>query len=162
MYTLLQRRACMVDRQGQQLGNYRLLRLLGRGGFAEVYLGQHIYLNSDAALKVLQIVLTDEDIERFAKEARTLASLNHPHIIRVRDFAVEKGTPFLVMEYAANGTLRQRHPQGSRLPTETVVSYVRQVASALQYAHDQHLIHRDVKPENMLLGSSNEILLSDF
>src|SRR5439155_1097565 len=59
MYTLLQRRACMVDRQGQQLGNYRLLRLLGRGGFAEVYLGQHIYLNSQAALKVLQIVLND-------------------------------------------------------------------------------------------------------
>ena len=152
----------MADRSGQQLGNYRLLHLLGRGGFAEVYLGQHIYLNSLAALKVLQIVLTDEDIERFAKEARTLASLNHPHIIRVRDFAVENGTPFLVMEYAANGTLRQRHPQGSRLPTETVVSYVRQVASALQYAHDQHLIHRDVKPENMLLGANQEILLSDF
>src|SRR5437016_378706 len=72
--------AKMADRSGQQLGNYRLLRLLGRGGFAEVYLGQHLYLNSLAALKVLHIVLTDEDIERFAKEARTLASLNHPHI----------------------------------------------------------------------------------
>src|SRR5437016_10866543 len=154
MYTLLQRRACMVDRQGQQLGNYRLLRLLGRGGFAEVYLGQHIYLNNQAALKVLQIILNDEDIERFAKEARTLASLNHPHIVRVLDFAVEDGTPFLVMEYAASGTLRHRHPKGSHLATETVVSYVRQIASALQYAHDQHLVHCDIKPENMLVGSS--------
>src|SRR5713226_6912347 len=150
------------DRTGQQLGNYRLLRLLGRGGFAEVYLGQHIYLNSQAALKVLQIVLNDEDIEHFAKEARTLASLTHPHIVRVLDFAVENGTPFLVMEYAANGTLRQLHPQGTRLPLATIVPYVRQVASALQYAHNQHLVHRDIKPENMLLGSNGEVLLSDF
>jgi predicted ATPase/DNA-binding CsgD family transcriptional regulator len=152
----------MADRSGQQLGNYRLLRLLGRGGFAEVYLGQHIYLNSQAALKVLQIALNDEDIEHFAKEARTLASLTHPHIIRVLDYAVENGTPFLVMEYAANGTLRQRYPHGTRLPVETIISYVRQVASALQYAHDQRLIHRDIKPENMLLGATGEILLSDF
>src|SRR6266516_5026348 len=96
----------MAGREGQQLGNYRLLRLLGRGGFAEVYLGQHIYLNSKSALKILQITLNDEDIERFVKEARTLASLAHPHIVRVLDLAVENGTPFLVMEYAANGTLR--------------------------------------------------------
>src|SRR6266849_2272624 len=152
----------MADRSGQQLGSYRLLHLLGRGGFAEVYLGQHIYLNSQAALKVLQIVLNEEDIEHFAKEARTLASLTHPHIIRVLDYAVENGTPFLVMEYAANGTLRQRHPHGTLLPFETIISYVRQVASALQYAHDQRLIHRDIKPENMLLGATGEILLSDF
>src|SRR6266851_4004770 len=152
----------MADREGQQVGSYRLLHLLGRGGFAEVYLGQHIYLNSQAALKVLQTVLNEEDIEHFAKEARTLASLTHPHIIRVLDYAVENGTPFLVMEYAANGTLRQRHPHGTLLPVETIISYVRQVASALQYAHDQRLIHRDIKPENMLLGSTGEILLSDF
>src|ERR1700738_4430045 len=152
----------MADRSGQQLGNYRLLLLLGRGGFAEVYLGQHIYLGSQAALKVLPAVLNDEDIEQFAKEARTLASLNHPHIIRVLDFAVENGIPFLVMEYAANGTLRQLHPQGTRLPGETVISYVRQIAPALQFAHDQHLIHRDIKPENMLLSTNGEILLSDF
>ena len=104
--------AQMADRSGQQLGNYRLLRLLGRGGFAEVYLGQHIYLGSQAALKVLSLVLTDEDTGQFAKEARTLASLNHPHIIRVLEFAIENNTPFLVMEYANNGTLRQLHPQG--------------------------------------------------
>src|SRR5712691_1656618 len=128
----------MADRSGQQLGNYRLLRLLGRGGFAEVYLGQHIYLGSQAALKVLPLVLNDEDIESFAKEARILASLNHPHIVRVLDFAVENGTPFLVMQYAINGTLRQLHPHNSRLSGETVISYVQQIASALQYAHDQH------------------------
>ncbi|HJT58697.1 MAG TPA: protein kinase [Ktedonobacteraceae bacterium] len=152
----------MADRTGQQLGNYRLIRLLGRGGFAEVYLGQHVYLNNQAALKVLQIILNDADIEHFAKEARTLASLTHPHIVRVFDFAVENGTPFLVMEYAVSGTLRQRHPLETRLPTETVISYIRQIASALQYAHDQRLVHRDIKPENMLVGSAGEILMSDF
>lgn len=152
----------MADLQGQQLGNYRLLRLLGRGGFAEVYLGQHVYLNSEAALKVLQLVLEEKHVEDFLREARILASLSHPQIVRVHDFAVEHSTPFLVMEYAANGTLRQRHPQGTPVPSEAIVSYVRQIASALQYAHDRGLIHRDVKPENMLLGSRNEVLLSDF
>jgi predicted ATPase/DNA-binding CsgD family transcriptional regulator len=152
----------MADRSGQQLGNYRLLRLLGQGGFAEVYLGQHTYLNRLAALKVLQLVLNDEDIERFVKEARILASLNHPHIVRVLDFAVEQGIPFLVMEYIANGNLRERYPQGTRVPNEEIISYVQQIASALQYAHDLHLIHRDIKPENILLGSGGEVLLSDF
>lgn len=104
----------MTDRVGQRLGNYRLVRLLGRGGFAEVYLGEHIHLNSYAALKVLHTVLKDEERASFLKEAQTLVGLSHPHIVRVLDFAVEEGTPFLVMEYAPNGTLRQRHPAGTR------------------------------------------------
>src|SRR2546423_329442 len=70
--------------------------------------------------------------------------------------------PFLVMEYAPGGTLRKRHPKGERLPLPTFVAYVQQVAEALQYAHDQRLIHRDVKPDNLLLGRQGEILLSDF
>src|SRR2546421_621478 len=146
----------------RQLGNYRLLRLLGRGGFAEVYLGEHIYLKSLAALKLLHVVLTDEDSEAFVQEAQTLAHLIHPHIMRVLDFAVQDGTPFLVMDYAPGGTLRHRHPRDTRMPLDTIVSYVNQVASALQYAHDQRLIHRDVKPENMLLGAHDEVLLADF
>ncbi len=152
----------MADRVGQQLGNYRLTRLLGRGGFAEVYLGEHVYLKNHAALKILSVVLNDEHVEGFVKEAQALAHLAHPHIVRVLDFAVEDGTPFLVMEYAPNGTLRQRHPGDSRLSPKVVVSYIQQVASALQYAHEQRLIHRDVKPENMLLGPHEEVLLSDF
>ena len=152
----------MADRAGQQLGNYRLIRMLGRGGFAEVYLGEHVYLNSYAALKVLHTVLRDEEQASFLKEAQTLVRLSHPHIVRVLDFAVEEGTPFLVMEFAPNGTLRQRHPVGTRLALDTIVHYVQQVASALHYAHNQRLIHRDVKPENMLIDAQNNILLSDF
>ena len=152
----------MPNRVGQQLGNYRLIRLLGRGGFAEVYLGEHIRLNTMAAIKVLQTQLEDTDANSFLIEAKTIAQLEHPHIIRILDFDIEEGIPFLVMSYAPNGTLRQRYPRGTRLPLPTVVSYIKQVADALQYAHDAKLIHRDIKPENMLLGKRDEVLLSDF
>jgi serine/threonine protein kinase/limonene-1,2-epoxide hydrolase len=152
----------MADRVGQQLGNYRLVRLLGQGGFAEVYLGEHIHLNTQAAIKVLRTQLSSEDVANFHIEARTIAHLVHPNIVQVLDFGVENGTPFLVMAYAPNGTLRQRHRRGQPLPAPTIISYVKQVAAALQYAHNQKLIHRDVKPENMLVARNDEILLSDF
>ncbi len=150
------------DRVGQQLGNYRLTHLLGQGGFGDVYLGQHIYLNTQAAIKVLLEQMTAQDFQSFLKEAQTVAALKHPHILRVLEFGLDDATPFLVMEYASRGTLRQRHPQGTTVPLPTVVSYVKQVASALQYAHDQKIIHRDVKPENMLVGDQDNIVLSDF
>ena len=152
----------MTDRVGQHLGSYRLLRLLGRGGFASVYLGEHSYLRSPAALKVLHTHLSEEDAAQFLREAQTLGRLTHPHIVRVLDFAVQEGIPFLVMEYAPGGTLRMRHPIGTRLPLDPIVTYVSQVASALQYAHERRLIHRDVKPENLFLNEREEVLLGDF
>ena len=152
----------MVDRVGQQLGNYRLLRLLGQGGFAEVYLGEHLYLKTQAAIKVLHAQIVDDNSESFIAEARTIASLVHPHIVRVLDFGIEQTIPFLVMDYAPHGTLRRRYPNGTLLPLTTIVPYVRQLADALQHAHNVKLIHRDIKPENMLLGSNDEVLLSDF
>jgi serine/threonine protein kinase len=90
----------MTNRAGQQLGNYRLTRLLGRGGFADVYLDEHVYLNKPAALKVLHLRLGEQETEQFLREAQTLARLEHPHIVRVLDFAVQDGLPFLVMDYA--------------------------------------------------------------
>lgn len=152
----------MADRVGQQLGNYRLIRLLGEGGFAEVYLGEHIHLGTEAAIKVLHTQLTSDDMEQFRSEARTIARLKHSHIIRVLDFGVEGKIAFLVMDYAPKGSLRQRYPKGVILPLSRIVSFTKQIATALQYAHNQKLIHRDIKPENMLLESENEILLSDF
>lgn len=152
----------MTDRTGQQIGNYLLTRPLGQGGFAEVYHGEHIYLKTQAAIKVLLTQLASDDIEEFLKEARTIANLIHPNIVRVLEFGIENKTPFLVMDYASNGTLRQRHPKGSCLGPEIIVPYLKQIAAGLQYAHDQKLIHRDIKPENLLVGRHNEILLSDF
>ncbi len=146
----------LVTREGQQIGAYQLIRLLGRGGSAEVYLGEHVYLKSKAALKLLPVVLQEEERAGFLREAQTLAHLEHPHIVRILDFAVEAGTPFLVMEYAPRGSLRLRHPGGTRLPLTTIISYVQQAASALQYAHNQQLIHCDVKPENLLLNERDD------
>lgn len=150
------------DRAGQQLGNYRLIRLLGEGAFAEVYLGEHVHLGRQVAIKVLHTRLVKRDIEKFRNEARTIAALEHPNIVSVIDFGVEYHTPYLVLTYGVHGNLRQRHPKGAQLPLATIVSSVKQVAAALQYAHDEKFIHRDVKPENMLLGKHDEILLSDF
>jgi serine/threonine protein kinase/Tfp pilus assembly protein PilF len=155
-------RLMIMDRVGQQFGNYRLLRLLGRGGFAEVYLGEHVYLQTQAAIKVLHIRLAHGELKDFLQEARTIAHLEHPHIIQVLDFGLQDSTPFLAMHYACNGSLRQRHPAGAPVSLESIVGYVRDVASALQYAHDQQLIHRDIKPENMLLGRNAVLYLSDF
>ncbi len=152
----------MADRIGQQFGNYRLVSLLGQGGYAEVYLGQHVRLDLQAAIKVLHTHLTGQEAEHFQQEAQTIAKLTHPSIVRIFDFDVQDGMPFLVMDYAPNGSLRRRHPKGSVLPLPQIVSYVKQVAAALQYAHERKFIHRDVKPENMLLGRQQEVLLSDF
>jgi len=152
----------MVDRVGQQLGNYRLASLLGQGGYAEVYLGQHVRFKQQAAIKVLHAHLSEQEVEHFQQEAETIATLAHPSIIRVLDFDVQDDIPFLVMDYAPNGSLRQRFPKGSLVPLPMIVSSVKQVADALHYAHEQKFIHRDVKPENMLLGRRQEVLLSDF
>lgn len=154
----------MGNREGQQLGNYQLIHLLGRGGFAEVYLGKHIYIETQAAVKVLSAQLVGDNLKRFIREAKIVASLEHPHIVRVLDFGIEgdEEIPFLVMSYAPHGTMRQCYPKESIMPLDEVLSYVQHIAPALQYAHDCKVIHRDVKPENMLLSNQEEILLSDF
>ena len=152
----------MADRVGQFFGNYRLLRLLGRGAFAEVYLAEHRYLEVPAAIKVLHVRMEPRTHERFRREARTIAHLQHPHIVRVLDFGFQDQTPYLVMEYTPNGTLRSRHPRGTRLPLEQIVRYAKQLAPALDYAHQQRVIHRDVKAENILLSANDEVMLSDF
>src|SRR5207302_3339656 len=115
-----------------------------------------------AAVKVLTTKLTPDMIEQFCNEARTIFSLEHPHIVRVLDYSLNGHKPYIVMHYAANGPLRKRHLRGTRVPLQMVVEYVKQVAAALQYAHDRGLVHRDVKPDNMLIGKQGEILLSDF
>src|SRR5579862_6656072 len=99
----------MPDHTDQRLGNYRLLRLLGKGGYAEVYLGQHRYLKTEAAIKIFPSFLSEEDRNAFLSEAQVMARLIHPHIVRILEGSVEHGIPFLVMDYAPNGTLRDVH-----------------------------------------------------
>ncbi len=146
----------------ERIGNYYLLQPLWQGSLASVYLGEHRQYGTRAAIKILHSVLADEEAEKFLAQAEIIARLDHPHIVRLLDYGIENGLPFLVMQYVPNGSLRQLHPRGSQLPIATVVSYVKQVAPALQYIHDQELIHCDVKPHNMLLNSRHEVVLSDF
>ncbi len=150
----------MADLVGRQLGNYRLIRFLGRGDVAEVYLGEHIPSNNQVAIKVLGIHGGDETA--FQNAAHALTQLNHPHILRIVDYGINYPYAFLVMDYLSNGNLRQRHPKGETVPLATIVSYVMQVTQALQYAHSKELFHSNIKPENMLIGSQNAILLGDI
>lgn len=150
------------NRAGQKLGNYQLKRLIGQGGFAEVYLAEHVYLKTQAAVKVLQMQLAREDQEGFLNEARTIARLKHPNILSVLEFGVEQGTAFLIMDYAPHGSLRDCYQKHTLLKPITVLPHLKQAAAALQYAHQQNIIHRDIKPENLLLGPGDETLLSDF
>lgn len=152
----------MADHIGQQFGNYRLTRLLSSDMLAEVYLGEHVYLKTQAAIKVLQMYIKPNEFQGFREEAQTIADLKHPRIVRVLDFGVQGAVPFLVMDYASLGTLRDRHPSGSRLQVSTILPYVKQIAQALQYAHDHQLVHREVKPENMLVEAANDLLLNNF
>lgn len=155
--------ASIQGRIGEQIGEYRLLRYLGCGSFSVVYLAEQIHDHTLAAVKLLHTPLTASNGWRaFLNEARSIR-LQHPHILPLLDFGTDQEeTPFLVMEYAAGGTLRKRYPRGRQVPLPIIALYTMQLASALQYAHDRHLIHRDVKPENMLLRADGTILLSDF
>jgi eukaryotic-like serine/threonine-protein kinase len=156
---MLQQRPSLI---GQQFGNYRLLRLIGAGGFAEVYLAERLNLGTQVAIKVLHTQLVETDIDAFRREAHTIARLQHPHIIRILDFNIENSTPFLVMDYASGGTMRERYPRGTSVPLPIIVSSTQQIADALQYAHNEKIIHRDIKPENILLDEHDDVLLSDF
>jgi serine/threonine protein kinase len=122
---------CMIEQVEQRLGNYRLVQLLGKGAFAEVYLGEHLYLNTPVAIKVLRSQVDSPTLADFLTEARHVSQLVHPHIIRVFDFGLEAEASFLVMDYAPFGNLRQLHPPGMVVPLPIIVSYVRALASAL-------------------------------
>ena len=119
----------MVNLVGQQFGQYRLTRLLGRGRFADVYLGEQIYLASQAAIKVLSAPLASEAHSGFLDEARTLVSLAHPRIIRLLDYGGQEQTPFLVMEYAPSGARWHAAKAPSRRRT-ALTSYRRGVCAA--------------------------------
>jgi serine/threonine protein kinase len=151
----------MKRQERRRFGNYWIIELLGQGGFADVYLGEHVSLRTPVAIKVLNDRPTREKKERFLTEAYITANLTHRHIVQVLDFDEDSSPPFLVMEYAPNGSLDTRHRR--RLPSiPTIVSYVKQISSALDYAHRRGVIHCDVKPNNMLLDANDDILLIDF
>jgi len=145
-------------------GRYRLIRELGRGAFGAVYLAKDTHENDrEVAVKMLATRISEPAQQKaFRDEANLIAGWNHPNIVNILDNGIEDETPFIVIGYAPNGTLRQSHPKGTSVPLDEVVSYAEQIGAALQYAHNRRVIHRDIKPENLLLGSDMQVLLSDF
>lgn len=155
--------------QGQMLGRYQLLRLLGRGSMGEVWLADDTQLHRQVAIKMLPTMMADDRqyLEAFAKEARAAAALEHPHILPVHDFGEQQTAQaqvitYLVMPYISGGTLRDRLKTLQRtLPVTESLRYLRHAALAIDYAHSQHVLHRDIKPANMLL-QQDWLLLADF
>lgn len=146
-------------------GRYRLDQHLGTGGFARVFLATDLLLNRTVAAKVLNHDLGVDPafLGRFSAEAQAVAKLDHPNILGIYDFGQADGTAYLIMPYVDGGSLYQRlRRQGPLSPAETS-AYLRQVGAALDYAHRQRLVHRDLKPQNMLLRADDDrLLLSDF
>lgn len=145
------------DLTGRTMGRYQVLERLGRGGMAEVYRAYQPTLDRFVALKVIYPHLaSDPDLlERFGREARAVAALHHPNIVQVHDFDVHEGTAFMAMEFVSGPTLKAAiqslHRRGKLLPIPVVGQIIGQLADALGYAHEQRVIHRDVKPANVLI-----------
>ncbi|HLZ60938.1 MAG TPA: serine/threonine-protein kinase [Ktedonosporobacter sp.] len=148
--------------EGQQFGIYHLRRLLGRKDCTEVYLGEHLHQHTQVAIKLLYGRREQDEATKFLIQAGTLTELRHSHIVSVLDYGIEDDVSFLVMDYAPHGSLRERHPKRTRLPLDMVLHYARQIADALYYVHQRNLVHRDVKPHNMLLAADDRVMLSDF
>ena len=140
-----------------------IIELVGQGGMAAVYKAKQPALDRYVALKILRPQTTEDPsfAERFSREARALARLNHPNIVAVYDFGRAGDLPYLVMEYVGGSTLRQVVRAGKLSPRETL-DIVVQICEALQFAHDQGVVHRDIKPENILLDQSGRVKIADF
>jgi serine/threonine protein kinase len=155
----------MADLTGQYLGRYYLTERLGEGGMATVYKGYDTRLERDVAVKLIRrSAFSDEVLEnvlkRFEREAKSLAKLSHPNIVKVYDYGEHEGSPYLVMEYLPGGTLKNR--LGDPLSWQDAVRLLLPVARGVAYAHQHGILHRDIKPANILITESGEPMLSDF
>jgi serine/threonine protein kinase len=149
---------------GHSLDKYQITDELGRGGMGVVYRAYDADLRRYVALKVLrpQMVSDEQLLERFRREAVTVANLKHPHIVTVHDVGTASGYYYIVMELLEGHTLRQEIEQTGALPLPQVTHIVQQLASALDYAHQRDIIHRDVKAGNVILGAEQHVTLTDF
>jgi eukaryotic-like serine/threonine-protein kinase len=145
---------------GTSLGRYHILRRLGRGGMSEVYLAHDERMNRDVAIKVVSSTHADY-IERFHREAEAIGRLNHDHILPAFDYGEQFPWHYLVMPYIEYGTLRDRLAQ-SPLSLAEVDELFAQIASGLQFAHEQGIVHRDIKPSNILLRDESYVYIADF
>jgi serine/threonine-protein kinase len=153
---------------GAIIGSYQINHLIAIGGMGEVYLATHTTMGRKAAIKVIfpQLTRDEKFVERWRREARALAALHHPHIVDVYDAGVANGHYFIAMEYLPNGTLKSRlddlRNKNAALPVAEALTVAQQMAQTLEYAHRNGIIHRDVKPSNILIAEDGRYVLSDF
>jgi len=149
---------------GQMLGSYRIINQIGQGGMATVYKAYQPSMDRHVAVKVLpsQLAESKEFVARFQQEARTIARLEHPHILPVFDYGESDGTAYFVMRYLEAGTLKDRMVAGRPLPLDEIDRIFTQLTDALSYAHSHGVIHRDLKPANALVDSDGNLFLTDF
>jgi len=150
---------------GQSLGRYHILEQLGEGGMAIVYKAYDTRLERDVAIKIIRTdqfapAMLERILKRFEREAKSLARLSHPNIVKVLDYGDYESSPYLVLEYLPGGTLKQR--LGKPVSYQEATRMLLPIARALAYAHQQGIIHRDVKPSNILITTSGEPMLTDF
>lgn len=145
------------------IGRYKIIRTLGSGGFGTVYLGTDSRLNRQVAIKVSNRVKSNSDeSERFLTEARAIAALNHPNIIQIYDADRDERGYFVVMEYVKGTTLALEHQQSTQLPIGRIIPIIKQVVLALGHVHERGMVHRDVKPSNVLIAPDDLVKVSDF
>jgi phosphonate transport system substrate-binding protein len=150
---------------GTIIRNFKIVELIGRGGMAEVYRARHMDLDVDVSIKFIRMEhfpqeMLPEIIQRFQNEAKHMAKLSHPNIVKVTDYGTYQEAPYFVMEYLPGGTLRKY--QGKTMPYRQAVQLLLPIASALAYAHSKGIIHHDVKPGNILITKDGSPMLSDF
>lgn len=150
--------------RGFFLGGHRLLDHLGTGGMSSVFLAQHRFLSRQVAIKVMPSTRSEDPsfLDRFILEARVTSRLSHPNIVRLFDIDQQDGTQFMVMEFVEGEDLRAIVKRDGPMPLEQAADVVAQTASGLQHAHERGLVHRDVKPANLLLGPNGVVKILDL
>ncbi len=149
---------------GKMIGAYQVVEQIGRGGMATVFKAYQPSMDRYVAIKILPSHFTEDEsfVGRFTQEARTLARLEHPHILPVHDYGEQEGTTYLVMRYIKAGTLKDLITRKGPMEPEQAVRVLSEVSSALDYAHSQDVIHRDIKPSNILIDERGNTFLTDF
>ncbi len=143
---------------------YRLEARIGSGGMSTVYRALDETLQRRVAVKLMnrEVVADSAQLERFRREARAVAQLSHPHIVNVIDAGEDEGRPYIVFEYVDGETLKERIRRGGRLPIPEAIAYAIEIARALGAAHARHIVHRDVKPQNVLIDEEGSCKVTDF